>query len=67
MLGAITIVAGLYLVVWGKRKDYDYPSTEGLPTDTQTMNADTKCKENINHEVVNINLSKEGAVTGDEV
>ncbi|XP_027070725.1 WAT1-related protein At2g37460 [Coffea arabica] len=67
VLGAITIVVGLYLVVWGKRKDYDCPSIEGLPTDIQMMSADTKCKENNNHEVVNINSSKEGAVTGDEV
>ncbi|KAL3536365.1 hypothetical protein ACH5RR_004826 [Cinchona calisaya] len=67
VLGAITIVAGLYLVVWGKRKDYESPPIEGLPTDTQMMNKDTKCKENPNHEAVTINLSKEGTVSGNEV
>lgn len=28
VIGAIVIIIGLYLVVWGKRKDYKSPSIE---------------------------------------
>jgi hypothetical protein len=34
ILGAIIIVAGLYLVVWGKGKDY---KTSSPPADEQTI------------------------------
>lgn len=60
VLGAVIIVAGLYLVVWGKSKDYkpQTPSTNG-PTalDLQIIHAGNTGKENFNLDVVTIDVS----------
>ncbi|GFZ11041.1 nodulin MtN21 /EamA-like transporter family protein [Actinidia rufa] len=70
VLGAIVIVAGLYLVVWGKSKDYDtlplLPEKQTEPANQRTdqgKNGDeTSC-----HEVINMNASSnEGTMTTEE-
>lgn len=56
-MGAIVIVAGLYLVVWGKSKD-DNPSSlpleeqKALPTKLVDPGGDGK--ENFSHEMIKI-------------
>uniref|UniRef100_A0A5B7CBX3 WAT1-related protein n=1 Tax=Davidia involucrata TaxID=16924 RepID=A0A5B7CBX3_DAVIN len=69
VIGAIVIVAGLYLVVWGKSKDYKSPSPsvnkETAPTE-QTMDAGNNKDENNYHEVITINPSSKGIVTSGE-
>jgi hypothetical protein len=60
VLGAVIIVAGLYLVVWGKSKDYksQTPSTNGQTAlDLQIIHAGNTGKENFDHEVVTIDVS----------
>lgn len=60
VLGAIIIVAGLYLVVWGKSKDYKSPTpstNEQKALDLQIIHAVKTGKENFNHEVVTIDVS----------
>lgn len=60
VLGAIIIVAGLYLVVWGKSKDYKSPTpstNEQKALDLQIIHAVNTGKENFNHEVVTIDVS----------
>lgn len=61
MLGAIIIVLGLYLVVWGKSKDHITSSTEvdekktmaDLPT---TINNTDKTKSNENYALNGISI-----------
>ncbi|CAA3012647.1 WAT1-related At2g37460-like [Olea europaea subsp. europaea] len=67
VVGAIVIVMGLYLVIWGKKKDYKSQriEEEAIPV-KQMTEIDNNGNEHSIHEVVNINLSKEGAVDGDE-
>lgn len=66
VIGAIVIILGLYLVVWGKSKDYDTPSPiikdEILPA-KQTTESNDKEKFH-SHEV--ITSSNFGAITRDE-
>ncbi|KAL5059869.1 hypothetical protein RYX36_031473 [Vicia faba] len=54
VIGAVVIIIGLYLVVWGKSKDYDTPSSiikdEALPVKEGTDSNDKE--ENPNHEVI---------------
>lgn len=60
VLGAVVICAGLYLVIWGKGKDYKYASTP-LTNDESTqpkLELSGIGKDNIDHEVITI--SKEG-------
>lgn len=67
VVGAIVIVMGLYLVIWGKKKDYKSQriEEEAIPV-KQMTEIDNNGNEHSIHEVVNINLSKEGAVDRDE-
>ena len=66
MIGAVVIILGLYLVVWGKSIDYDTPSPiikdEILPA-KQTTESNDKEKFH-SHEV--ITSSNFGAITRDE-
>ncbi|GAA0159761.1 hypothetical protein LIER_16466 [Lithospermum erythrorhizon] len=51
VLGAIVIVTGLYLVVWGKSKDYKTsPIDDQELSDSKIVLADDKFRENIFHE-----------------
>lgn len=59
MIGAIVILLGLYLVVWGKNKDYDSPPSpiinEHVLPDKQTTESNAKDKEKpSNHELITI-------------
>ncbi|KAL8217029.1 hypothetical protein R6Q57_023866 [Mikania cordata] len=55
VLGAIVIVAGLYLVVWGKSKDQDVKS---LPVDApETKMQDKELEENCNDKIITIKAS----------
>ncbi|XP_041025932.1 WAT1-related protein At2g37460-like isoform X2 [Juglans microcarpa x Juglans regia] len=70
ILGAIIIVVGLYLVVWGKSKDYKLSSTPSskeqtaVPEKKIIINADSSGKENFNPEVVAIDVSGYGGEIG---
>ncbi|KAF5476007.1 hypothetical protein F2P56_007754 [Juglans regia] len=70
ILGAIIIVVGLYLVVWGKSKDYKLSSTPSTKEQTAPerkiiINADSSGKENFNPEVlVAIDVSGYGGEIG---
>ncbi|KDP35589.1 hypothetical protein JCGZ_09027 [Jatropha curcas] len=50
VIGAIIIVGGLYLVVWGKGKDYKDESSSPIPT-KQEMEKETHEKENFDQQV----------------
>lgn len=66
ILGAIIIVAGLYLVVWGKSKDYNSPTpsnNEQTAPAKQITHAGGTGNENFNHEVVTIDMSGGEIVT----
>ncbi|KAA8518864.1 hypothetical protein F0562_016363 [Nyssa sinensis] len=69
VLGAIAIVAGLYLVVWGKSKDYKSPfpseNKETTPA-KQTMDAANNGDENNYHEIIIVNSSSKRIVTSNE-
>ncbi|XP_057438423.1 WAT1-related protein At2g37460-like isoform X1 [Lotus japonicus] len=59
VIGAIVILLGLYLVVWGKNKDYDSPPSpiinEHVLPDKQTTESNAKDKEKpSNHELITI-------------
>lgn len=62
VIGAIVIVAGLYLVVWGKSKDYKSSSKsiidEKIEEAEQMKDECQKGNENSSHKVT-INASKE--------
>lgn len=69
VIGAIVIVAGLYLVVWGKSKDYKSPSPsiDELTKPPQIMTRKcNKDEENSYQKVITINASTEGIVTRGE-
>ena len=54
MVGAIIIILGLYLVVWGKSKDYDSPSPtieDRLPA-KQSVDDNNAKKQHSNLEVM---------------
>lgn len=54
VIGAIIIIGGLYLVVWGKSKDHKSPSPstdEQIPPAEQTKDAGGNGKETFGHEV----------------
>lgn len=57
---------GLYLVVWGKRKDYKSPSLEGIATKNENSNEDILSQPKINDEVIAINMLIETTVDCDE-
>ncbi|XP_023640789.1 WAT1-related protein At2g37450 isoform X3 [Capsella rubella] len=60
-LGAAVICAGLYLVIWGKAKDYKHLSTPQIDdelTKANTINSGNK-KDSINLEVITINKQEE--------
>ncbi|GAB2235678.1 hypothetical protein Droror1_Dr00026113 [Drosera rotundifolia] len=51
VLGTVVIVLGLYLVIWGKSKDYDSPLKvidEKIALDVELGNTTKDCKENEN-------------------
>ncbi|XP_050209118.1 WAT1-related protein At2g37460-like [Mercurialis annua] len=60
VIGAIIIVGGLYLVVWGKSKDHKYPSLtdddQTIPT-KQTSDTANHEKQNFNQENLQIEIS----------
>ncbi|XP_059646998.1 WAT1-related protein At2g37460-like [Cornus florida] len=69
VIGAIVIVAGLYLVVWGKSKDYksSSPSIDEQATqDKQTMDAGTNGEKDSYHEIITVNPSSKGIANRDE-
>uniref|UniRef100_A0A1J3JJL4 WAT1-related protein n=1 Tax=Noccaea caerulescens TaxID=107243 RepID=A0A1J3JJL4_NOCCA len=60
VLGAGVICAGLYLVIWGKGKDYLYPSTPQTDDESAQLKLELSRneKDGVGHEVITI--SKEG-------
>ncbi|AEC09403.1 WAT1-related protein [Arabidopsis thaliana] len=60
VLGAVVICAGLYLVIWGKGKDYKYNSTLQLDDESAQpkLELSGNGKDNVDHEVITI--SKQG-------
>ncbi|KAF3581306.1 hypothetical protein DY000_02035504 [Brassica cretica] len=57
VLGAVVICAGLYLVIWGKGKDYEFSSMP-QPNDESTqpkLELSRNGKGSVNHEVITIN------------
>ncbi|EFH57767.1 predicted protein [Arabidopsis lyrata subsp. lyrata] len=58
VLGAVVICAGLYLVIWGKGKDYKYNSTLQLNDESAQPKLELIGKDNVDHEVITI--SKQG-------
>lgn len=63
-MGAIVIVLGLYMVVWGKKHDYKPDSIEDLPVKHCTSANEGSCKCS----KVEVVATRTGgtAVTGDE-
>lgn len=57
---------GLYLVVWGKRKDHKSPSLEGIATKDENANEDILPQQKINDEVIAINMLIETTVDKDK-
>ncbi|KAJ4891832.1 WAT1-related protein [Raphanus sativus] len=57
VLGAVVICAGLYLVIWGKGKDYEYPSTPQVDDESPQpkLELSRNVKDSVDHEVVTIN------------
>ncbi|CAH2058906.1 unnamed protein product [Thlaspi arvense] len=51
-LGAAVICAGLYLVIWGKGKDYKYASSEPAQTKLELSGNE---KDSVDHEIIIIN------------
>ncbi|KAG4970463.1 hypothetical protein AAZX31_13G116000 [Glycine max] len=72
MIGAVIICLGLYVVVWGKSKDYSPPNPNTqeptLPA-KQIVNEDNAKKENYNctHEVINVNNFGNGITRNEEL
>ncbi|CAN6832054.1 unnamed protein product [Brassica oleracea] len=58
VLGAVVICAGLYLVIWGKGKDIEYPSTPQVGDDESTqpkLELSRNVKDSVGHEAITIN------------
>lgn len=55
VLGAIVIVAGLYMVVWGKSKDKELSIGEQIAPEKQIV--DKESEENCCHKVITIKTS----------
>ncbi|KAL3327476.1 hypothetical protein AABB24_035255 [Solanum stoloniferum] len=67
VLGAVVIVVGLYIVLWGKSKDHKSPSIDEQAIPTQEMTHETKIdKEHLSQTVIHINLSRGTTATEDE-
>ncbi|KAK4730667.1 hypothetical protein R3W88_023655 [Solanum pinnatisectum] len=67
VVGAVVIVVGLYIVLWGKSKDHKSPSIDEQTIPTQEMTHETKIdKENLSQTVIHINLSRGTTATKDE-
>ncbi|XP_061341433.1 WAT1-related protein At2g37450-like isoform X5 [Gastrolobium bilobum] len=69
LVGAIVIILGLYLVVWGKSKDYDSPSPtikENILPAKQTVDESNGKEEDSNYEVITLNNSGAGNKDRDE-
>lgn len=59
IIGAVIIIGGLYLVVWGKSNDHTSPSTstdEHLPAAEQTKDTGSNPKENFGHAVTKLDV-----------
>lgn len=57
MIGAIVIILGLYLVVWGKSNDYNSPTspiTEEIISPAKVTAESNGKEEHSNHEVITI-------------
>lgn len=69
MIGAVVIIFGLYLVVWGKSKDYDSPSPiikDDILSSKQTAESNDK-EVHPNHEVItSINFGAGNNIARDE-
>lgn len=66
VIGAIIVVAGLYLVVWGKSKDYASSSTsidEKIPSAAEQVAADSNIEESSDHEAIIIDMCDQEIVT----
>ncbi|KAK6779331.1 hypothetical protein RDI58_021515 [Solanum bulbocastanum] len=67
VLGAVVIVVGLYIVLWGKSKDHKSPSINEQVIPTQEMTHETKIdKKNLSQTVIHINSSRGTTATEDE-
>lgn len=67
VLGAIVIVVGLYIVLWGKSKDHKTPSIDEQAIPTQEMTHETKIdRENLSQTVIYINASSGKTAKEDE-
>ncbi|XP_059305642.1 WAT1-related protein At2g37460 [Lycium ferocissimum] len=67
VLGAVVIVVGLYIVLWGKSKDHKSPSLDEQTIPTQEMTHETKIdRENLSQTVIHINPSTGTTATKDE-
>lgn len=69
VVGAVVIVLGLYLVVWGKSKDYKTPSLsigEQGAAEKKIFDATESAKEASYLEVITINAQTEAITTRDE-
>ncbi|RDX98587.1 WAT1-related protein [Mucuna pruriens] len=62
MIGAIIICLGLYIVVWGKSKDYSPPS----PNIQEPILPADNAKENCTHQVITVNNFGNGITTRNE-
>ena len=59
VVGATIIIVGLYLVVWGKSKDYK-TTTPTIDEPKQITDPATTGKDNSNHQIITINTPEEG-------
>ncbi|MED6162171.1 hypothetical protein PIB30_067858 [Stylosanthes scabra] len=66
LIGAIIIVLGLYLVVWGKSKDYTPPSNEPVLPDKQIPEEANTKKEHCDHKLTAISNLRAGITTLEE-
>ncbi|XP_027350303.1 WAT1-related protein At2g37460-like isoform X1 [Abrus precatorius] len=69
VIGAIVIILGLYLVVWGKSNDYESPcptTKEHTLPDKQTVDESNSIEEHSNHEVISLSNLGAGNIARDE-
>nr|XP_009778858.1 PREDICTED: WAT1-related protein At2g37460-like isoform X2 [Nicotiana sylvestris] len=67
VLGAVVIVLGLYIVLWGKSKDQKSPSADEQAIPTQETTHENKIdKENLSQTIIHISPSRGTTVTKDE-
>ncbi|KAJ7972514.1 WAT1-related protein [Quillaja saponaria] len=70
VIGAIVIIGGLFLVVWGKSRDYNSPTRlfdDHISPAKEIVDVGNIRKENPDHEIITITTSGGGNIAQDEL